>query len=111
MKIMTAAFFALARLRGLPAHAAEAPAPATIDYVDELNFYNTDLHLVLKALAERTNYPFIEDIPVEGKVTIHISKRTTIAEVLDQLLRGLNLSWRLDKSVYHIQIKPPVKGQ
>jgi len=101
----------VAAWRGAPVHAADTPAPATVDYVDELNFYNTDLHLVLKALEDRTGYPFIEDVPVEGKVTIHISKRTTIAEVLDQLLRGLNLAWRLDKGVYHVQIKPPVKGQ
>jgi len=81
-------------------------AAQPVDYVDELNFYNTDLHLVLKSLGERTGYPFIEDVPVEGKVTIHISKRTPIAEVLDQMLRGLNLSWRLEKGVYHIDIKP-----
>lgn len=110
MRLLAALLIALGSLRGVPAVAAD-PAPATVDYVDELNFYNTDLHLVLKALAERTGYPFIEDIPVEGKVTIHISKRTTIAEVLDQLLRGLNLAYRLDKGVYHVQIKPPVKGQ
>ncbi len=111
MRWLAALLIALASLRGVPAHAADAAAPATVDYVDELNFYNTDLHLVLKALAERTGFPFVEDIPVEGKVTIHISKRTTIAEVLDQLLRGLNLSWKLDMGVYHVQIKAPVKGQ
>jgi type IV pilus assembly protein PilQ len=85
-------------------------AAAPVDYVDELNFYNTDLHLVLKSLGERTGYPFIEDVPVEGKVTIHISKRTPIAEVLDQMLRGLNLSWRLEKGVYHVGLKLPPKG-
>jgi len=81
-----------------------------IDYVDELNFYNTDLHLVLKALSEKTGNSFVEDIPVEGKVTVHISKRAPIADVLDQLLRGLNLSWRLESAVYHIGLKPPPKG-
>jgi len=91
---------------------ASSPARSAqpIDYVDELNFYNTDLHLVLKALSEKTGNSFVEDIPVEGKVTVHISKRAPIADVLDQLLRGLNLSWRLESAVYHIGLKPPPKG-
>jgi type II secretory pathway component GspD/PulD (secretin) len=83
---------------------------APTEDVDELNFYNTDLHLVLKALSEKTGYPFVEDIPVEGKVTIHVSKRTLVGEVLDQMLRGLNLSWRLERGVYHVGLKLPVKG-
>lgn len=94
--------------------AALALAPvmawAASDEIEELNFYNTDLHLVLKSLAEKTGYPFVEDIPVEGKVTIHVSKKTPIAEVLDQMLRGLNLSWKLERGVYHIGLKMPVKG-
>jgi len=90
--------------------ASQAPAAAPLDYVEELNFYNTDLHLVLKALSEKTGNSFVEDIPVEGKVTIHISKRTPIADVLDQLLRGLNLAWRLEGGAYHIGVKPPPKG-
>jgi len=98
----------------VPALVFSGPARAeevkVTDYVEELNFYNTDLHLVLKALSERTGYPFVEDVPVEGKVTVHISKKTSIAEVLDQLLRGLNLSWTLDRGVYHIQPRKPVKG-
>ncbi|MEK7476957.1 MAG: secretin N-terminal domain-containing protein [Candidatus Coatesbacteria bacterium] len=89
---------------------ARAEEPKLADYVEELNFYNTDLHLVLKALSERTGYPFVEDIPVDGKVTVHISKKTSIAEVLDQILRGLNLSWTLDRGVYHVQPRKPVKG-
>lgn len=85
-------------------------AAQPVDYVDELNFYNTDLHLVLKALSEKTGNSFVEDIPVEGKVTVHISKRTPIADVLDQLLRSLNLSWRLENGVHHIGMKPAPKG-
>ncbi|MEK7764843.1 MAG: secretin N-terminal domain-containing protein, partial [bacterium] len=85
-------------------------ADTASDTVDELNFYNTDLHLVLKTLAERTGNSFVEDIPVEGKTTIHISKKTPVAEVLDQMLRGLNLSWRLERGVYHVGLKLPPKG-
>jgi len=96
-------------LGAVPAGASADEVKLT-DYVEELNFYNTDLHLVLKSLSERTGYPFVEDIPAEGKVTLHISKKTSIAEVLDPLLRGLNLSWTLDRGVYHIQPRKPVKG-
>jgi len=99
----------LVLVAAVPAGAFAAEVKLT-DYVEELNFYNTDLHLVLKSLSERTGYPFVEDIPAEGKVTLHISKKTSIAEVLDQLLRGLNLSWTLDRGVYHIQPRKPVKG-
>lgn len=94
---------------GLAAPAARA-ADAPVDYVDELNFYNTDLHLVLQALHERTGHTFVEDVPVQGKVTVHVSKRTPIPEILDQILRGLNLSWKLVGGVYHVGLKLPVKG-
>lgn len=104
MRILVSLLFALSLASG-PARSAQP-----VDYVDELNFYNTDLHLVLKALSEKTGNSFVEDIPVEGKVTVHISKRSPIADVLDQLLRGLNLSWRLENAVYHIGLKPPPKG-
>jgi len=103
-----------ATLALLAALAALALSPCAVlaasDEVEELNFYNTDLHLVLKSLAEKTGYPFVEDVPVEGKVTIHVSKKTPIAEVLDQMLRGLNLSWKLERGVYHVGLKMPVKG-
>lgn len=105
---MMRTLFALAASLTLAAGTARAAAP--VDFVEELNFYNTDLHLVLKALSEKTGNSFVEDIPVEGKVTVHISKRTPIADVLDQLLRGLNLAWRLEGGVYHIGVKPPPKG-
>lgn len=94
----------------LAAKASTSAAVTQVEYVDELNFYNTDLHLVLLALEERTGYPFVEDIPVQGKITVHVAERTPIAEVLDQILRGLNLSWRLEKGVYHVEMKVPVKG-
>jgi len=100
----------LSILAALLLTAGPACAAQPVDYADELNFYNTDLHLVLKALSEKTGNSFVEDIPVEGKVTVHISKRTPIADVLDQVLRGLNLSWRLENGVYHIGLKPPPKG-
>lgn len=77
----------------------------TTDFVDELNFYNTDLHLVLRSLADKTGYPIVEDVPVTGKVTVHISKRTAISDVLDQILRGLSLSWKLELGVIHVQRK------
>ena len=100
----------LASLLAAPSAALSQAAGQTMDYVDELNFYDTELHLVLKTLGEKTGYSFIEDVPVRGKVTIHISKRTAIADVLDQILRGLNLSWRLEKGVYHIDQKLPLKA-
>jgi len=104
MKLLVSILASLILASG-PSRAAQP-----VDYVDELNFYNTDLHLVLKALSEKTGNSFVEDIPVEGKVTVHISKRAPIADVLDQILRGLNLSWRLENAVYHIGLKPPPKG-
>jgi len=60
---------------------------------------------VLRALADKTGYPIVEDVPVTGKVTVHISKRTAISDVLDQILRGLSLSWKLELGVIHVQRK------
>ncbi len=97
---MKRALLALLLLAGAPAYAADGK---TTDYVDELNFYNTDLHLVLRSLADKTGYPIVEDVPVTGKVTVHISKRTSISDVLDQVLRGLSLSWKLELGVIHVQ--------
>ena len=90
--------------------AIQAADGKTTDYVDELNFYNTDLHLVLRSLADKTGYPIVEDVPVTGKVTTHISKRSSISDVLDQILRGLSLSWKLELGVIHVQRKAARPG-
>lgn len=81
---------------------ATAPARAEGPEVQDFNFYNTDLHLVLKALAEVTGVTFVEDVPVSGKVTVHVGKRTGIDEVLETILKPLGLQWRPVGNVYHI---------
>ncbi len=73
--------------------------------VQDFNFYNTDLHLVLKALAEVSNLTFVEDVPVSGKVTVHIAKRTGVDEVLEAVLKPLGLEWRAVGNVYHVGYK------
>src|SRR5687767_2468847 len=87
----------LAASLSLPA-AASADGPEVQDF----NFYNTDLHLVLKALAEVTGVTFVEDVPLTGKITIHVQQRTGIDGVLEQILKPLNLSVRVVGNVYHI---------
>ena len=74
--------------------------------VQDFNFYNTDISLVLKALAEVTGIEFVEDVPISGKVTIHIAKRTPLEEVLETILKPLGLTWQAVGNVYHIGLKP-----
>jgi len=81
---------------------AVPPARAEGPEVQDFNFYNTDLHLVLKALAEVTGVTFVEDVPVSGKVTVHIGKRTGLDEVLETILKPLGLQWKPVGSVYHV---------
>ncbi len=73
--------------------------------VQDFNFYNTDVHLVLRALSEVTGITFVEDVPVQGKVTIHIAKRTPMEEVLETILSPLGLTWRTVGKIYHIGTK------
>ncbi len=87
----------LAATLALP-HPARADGPEVQDF----NFYNTDLHLVLKALAEVTGVTFVEDVPLTGKITIHVQQRTGIDAVLEQILKPLNLTVRVVGNVYHI---------
>lgn len=91
----------------LLAAAALQPLPAAADgpEIQDFNFYNTDLHLVLKALAEITSVTFVEDVPLTGKVTIHVVKRTGLDEVLETILKPLGLSVRIVGNVYHIGYK------
>jgi len=79
-----------------------APARAEGPEVQDFNFYNTDLHLVLKALAEVTGVTFVEDVPVSGKVTVHIGARTGLDEVLITILKPLGLEWKAVGNVYHV---------
>lgn len=87
---------ALLLVTASPAARAEGPE------VQDFNFYNTDLHLVLKALAEVSGITFVEDVPVAGKVTVHIAKRTSLDEVLQAVLKPLGLEWRAVGTVYHV---------
>jgi len=84
---------------------APAASSAQGPEVTDFNFYNTDLHLVLKALSEVTGVSFVEDVPVSGKVTVHIAKRTGLDEVLETILKSLGLSWKVAGNVYHIGLK------
>lgn len=77
--------------------------------VQEFNFYNTDVHLVLKALSEVTGITLVEDVPIDGKVTIHVSKKTPVEEVLDVILQPLGLAWRMVGDVIHVGLKPGEK--
>ncbi len=90
----------LLALAGTAAYGAGAPT------VQEFNFYNTDVHLVLKALSELTSAAIVEDVPIEGKVTVHVAKKTPLGEVLDIILQPLGLTWRTVGEVYHIGLKP-----
>jgi len=78
--------------------------------VQEFNFYNTDVHLVLKALAEVTGVTFVEDVPISGKVTIHVAKKTPLDEVVDTMLQPLGLTWRKVGSTYHVGLKSEEKA-
>ena len=89
--------------------APQAARPAQSPQVQEFNFYNTDVHLVLKALSEMTGVTLVEDVPIEGKITIHISKKTPVEEVLDVILQPLGLAWRSVGNVIHIGLKPGEK--
>lgn len=84
--------------------AAALPAAARAEgpEIQDFNFYNTDLHLVLKALAEVSGITFVEDVPLTGKVTVHIAKRTPLNEVLEAILKPLALEWRAVGNVYHV---------
>lgn len=73
--------------------------------VQDFNFYNTDLHLVLKALAEVSGVSFVEDVPLAGKVTVHVAKRTGMDEVLEAILKPLGFTWRAVGNVYHVGLK------
>ncbi|MEK7476956.1 MAG: secretin N-terminal domain-containing protein [Candidatus Coatesbacteria bacterium] len=97
--LLIAATLALgANVALLPAAPVRAEGPEVQDF----NFYNTDLHLVLKALAEVTGVTFVEDVPVSGKVTVHIGKRTGLDEVLETVLKPLGLQWKPVGNVYHV---------
>ena len=87
--------------------AATAPLLARAEgpEVQDFNFYNTDLHLVLKALAEVSGITFVEDVPVSGKVTVHIAKRVGLDEVLEAVLKPLGLEWHAVGNVYHVGYK------
>lgn len=74
--------------------------------VQDFNFYNTDISLVLKALAEVTGVEFVEDVPISGKVTIHVAKRAPLEEVLETILKPLGLTWQAVGNVFHIGLKP-----
>jgi len=73
--------------------------------VQDFNFYNTDLHLVLKALAEVSGVSFVEDVPLSGKVTVHVAKRTGMDEVLEAILKPLGFTWRAVGTIYHVGLK------
>ena len=89
--------------------APQAARPAQSPQVQEFNFYNTDVHLVLKALSEMTGVTLVEDVPIEGKITVHVAKKTPVEEVLDTILQPLGLAWRSVGNVIHIGLKPGEK--
>ena len=91
------------------AMAPQVGHPAQSPQVQEFNFYNTDVHLVLMALSEMAGVVLVEDVPIEGKITVHISKKTPVEEVLDVILQPLGLAWRSVGSVIHIGLKPGEK--
>jgi len=99
LRSLLAALAAIALLAAVPSVVRAAPE------VQDFNFYNTDIHLILKALAEVTNVTFVEDVPLEGKVTIHAAEKTPLDEVLENILRPLGLTWRIVGNVYHVGLR------
>ncbi len=85
--------------------ACASPARAEGPDVQDFNFYNTDLHLVLKALSEVSGVSFVEDVPLSGKVTVHVAKRTGMDEVLEAILKPLGFTWRAVGTIYHVGLK------
>jgi type II secretory pathway component GspD/PulD (secretin) len=104
LKATALGFAAMLALLAPTASLAQGPEVA------DFNFYNTDLHLVLKALSEVTGASFVEDVPVSGKVTVHIAKRTGLDEVLETILKPLGLAWKTAGNVYHIGLKEGEKA-
>lgn len=81
--LCTALFAAVGGL----AQAAAAEAPQRV----ELNFQDAELSEVVKALAEATGERFIFDSSLQGRITIALEDRVSVAEALEVLNAALLL--------------------
>jgi type II secretory pathway component GspD/PulD (secretin) len=66
-----------------------------------LDFKNTDMKDVLRALANQSGVSIIVDNDTTGKVTIHLAK-VTLPEALDVISKNYKLSCVKSKNVYYV---------
>ena len=67
----------------------------------DLDFKNSDLKDILRALASQAGVTFVIDNDVTGTVTLHLSK-VTFGQALEILAKNNQLTYTVDNKVYHI---------
>lgn len=100
----------LSRIRWLLLAACVTVAPLAAvkndsDTVSLIEFYNTDLSVVVRYVADVTGYTILNDSPLVGKVNVSAKNRMTVKESIDliaTMVEGLGYQFERNGSVIRI---------